>query len=153
MAAQRPDEQGGRHVADRNGDDVRLRGRRRRPRGECRAGPARRRPVSLVRFSGDVDFDATAYLVIAYFVATLATGIYGSLVAMREGRFAPTRGYGGIPVEIRSSEVPIRPPNPERDRAAAERGGGRLVRLHRSRRRHRLVAVEEALGPGHLVAT
>ena len=74
---------------------------------------------SLVRFSGDVDFDATAYLVIAYFVATLATGIYGSLVAMREGRFAPTRGYGGIPVEIRSSEVPIRPPNPERDRAAA----------------------------------
>lgn len=56
----------------------------------------------LARFGGDVDFDdASAYLIVIYFASTLASGAYGALLSWREGRFAPTRGVGGIPVETR----------------------------------------------------
>jgi hypothetical protein len=56
----------------------------------------------MVRFNGDIDFDgAAAYLIAAYFASTLVSGCYGALMSWREGRFAPTRGVGGIPVETR----------------------------------------------------
>jgi hypothetical protein len=56
----------------------------------------------LVRFSGDVDFDGAAgWLIVAYFASTLASGCYGAAVCWREGRFGPTQGTGGIPVETR----------------------------------------------------
>jgi hypothetical protein len=58
---------------------------------------------SLVRFSGDVDFgEPGAWLVIAYFSAMIATGSYAAWSALREGRFAPLEGVGGIPVEPRT---------------------------------------------------
>jgi len=58
---------------------------------------------ALVRFSGDVAFaDVSAYLLIAYFAGTLASGSYAASVAWREGRFAPIAGVGGIPVEPRT---------------------------------------------------
>ncbi len=58
---------------------------------------------SMVRFSGDVDYgDAAAWLIVAYFASTLASGAYGTLLCLREHRFAPTRGVGGIPVETRT---------------------------------------------------
>jgi hypothetical protein len=59
---------------------------------------------SLVRFNGDVAFDeVSVWLVIAFFVSTLASGAYATWIAWQEGRFAPIRGVGGIPVEPRSA--------------------------------------------------
>jgi len=59
---------------------------------------------ALVRFSDDVAFaDVSAYLLIAYFAGTLASGSYAASVAWREGRFAPIEGVGGIPVEPRTA--------------------------------------------------
>jgi hypothetical protein len=56
----------------------------------------------MVRFSDDVDFDGIgAWLIVVYFAGTLASGAYGAALAWREGRFAPTRHVGGIPVETR----------------------------------------------------
>jgi hypothetical protein len=55
----------------------------------------------MARFGGDVDFGAGAYLIAAYFASTLASGCYGALLSLRERRFEPTRGVGGIPVETR----------------------------------------------------
>jgi hypothetical protein len=56
----------------------------------------------MARFSGDVDYGgASAYLIGAYFASTLASGCYGAWLSLREGRFEPTRGVGGIPVETR----------------------------------------------------
>jgi len=60
----------------------------------------------MARYAGDVDFThPSAYLLTAYMLATLATGAYGAALARREGRFAPTTGLGGIPVELRTSAV------------------------------------------------
>ena len=57
----------------------------------------------LARFEGHVDFDdATAYLIVAYFASTLLSGAYGAALSWRDGRFAPTEGAGGIPVETRA---------------------------------------------------
>lgn len=57
----------------------------------------------LARFAGDVDFDgASAYLIVVYFASTLASGCYGAMLSWRDGRFAPTQGAGGIPVETRA---------------------------------------------------
>ena len=40
---------------------------------------------SMVRFSGDVDYgDAAAWLIVAYFASTLASGAYGTLLCLRE---------------------------------------------------------------------
>lgn len=61
--------------------------------------------LSLARFAGELDFDALgAFLLVAYFAAILASGACGSRLAWREGRFAPTDGLGGIPVELRPAE-------------------------------------------------
>jgi hypothetical protein len=57
----------------------------------------------LARFEGHVDFDdAAAYAIVAYFASTLLSGAYGAALCWREGRFAPTEGAGGIPVETRA---------------------------------------------------
>ena len=55
----------------------------------------------MARFGGDVDFGVGAYLIAAYFASTIASGCYGALMSLRERRFEPTRGVGGIPVETR----------------------------------------------------
>jgi hypothetical protein len=56
----------------------------------------------LARFEGHVEFDdPVAYAIVAYFASTLLSGAYGALLCWREGRFAPTEGAGGIPVETR----------------------------------------------------
>jgi hypothetical protein len=56
----------------------------------------------MARFNDDVDFDGIgAWLIVAYFASTLASGCYGAAMSWREGRFAPTRHVGGIPVETR----------------------------------------------------
>jgi len=61
----------------------------------------------LARFESHVDFDETsAYLLVLYFVATFATGAWAAWIAWREGRFAPTQGAGGIPVEPRTPPAP-----------------------------------------------
>jgi hypothetical protein len=66
---------------------------------------------SLVRFSGDVAFDeVSAWLLIVYFLSMLASGSYGSWLALSEGRFTPVEGVGGIPVEPRLAVEPVRPP-------------------------------------------
>jgi hypothetical protein len=59
---------------------------------------------SIVRFNGDVAFgEVSVWLVIAFFVSMLASGAYAAWSAWQEGRFAPIRGAGGIPVEPRSA--------------------------------------------------
>ena len=64
---------------------------------------------SLARFSGDVAFDEiSAWLLILYFLSMLASGSYGALLALKEGRFAPVEGVGGIPVEPRLAAEPSR---------------------------------------------
>jgi hypothetical protein len=58
--------------------------------------------LSLLRFSGDVDFgELSAWLVVVYFVSMLVSGGYAAWIAWREGFFAPIEGAGGIPVEPR----------------------------------------------------
>jgi hypothetical protein len=62
----------------------------------------------LARYAGDIDFtDPSAYLLAGYMLATLASGAYGAALARREGRFAPTPGLGGIPVELRARSTPL----------------------------------------------
>ena len=57
----------------------------------------------LARYAGDIDFtNPSASILTAYMLATLTSGAYGTLLAWREGRFAPTSGLGGIPVEVRA---------------------------------------------------
>ena len=56
----------------------------------------------LIRFGDDVDFgELSAWLIVAFFVSMLASGAAAALSAWREGRYAPTPGVGGIPVEPR----------------------------------------------------
>jgi hypothetical protein len=62
----------------------------------------------LLRFGGDVDFgEVSAWLIVAFFVSMIASGAAAAATAWREGRFAPTPGVGGIPVEPR-----VAPPAP-----------------------------------------
>jgi hypothetical protein len=59
----------------------------------------------LARFAGDVDFaSAGAFVLLAYLLSTLVTGAYATRLALREGRFAPTQGARGIPVELRFTD-------------------------------------------------
>jgi hypothetical protein len=79
----------------------------------------------LLRFGGDVDFaEVSAWLIVAFFASMLALGAATAAAAWREGRFAPTPGVGGIPVEPRlvvpsTDGAPAGPaalPNPRRGR-------------------------------------
>jgi hypothetical protein len=57
---------------------------------------------AIARFGGDADLgDPAAAALIAYLVASVASGAYAARVALAEGRFAPTAVRGGIPVELR----------------------------------------------------
>jgi hypothetical protein len=59
----------------------------------------------LARFAGDVDFaSAGAFVLTAYLLSTLVTGSYAGWLALREGRFVPTEGARGIPVELRFTD-------------------------------------------------
>jgi hypothetical protein len=89
--------------------------------------------IALVRFGGDAELGAgTGVAFVAFAVAILGSGIYGTLVAFREGRFAPALEPGGIPVELR----PLAPSAP-----AAERD-----LLRRALRRSHQTPVDERLG-------
>jgi hypothetical protein len=59
----------------------------------------------LARFAGDVDFaSGEAFVLLAYLLSTLITGAYATRLALREGRFTPTQGARGIPVELRFTD-------------------------------------------------
>jgi hypothetical protein len=81
--------------------------------------------LSLLRFSGDVDFgELSAWLVVVYFVSMLVSGGYAAWIAWREGFFAPIEGAGGIPVEPR---VTAPAPLPGRAQESALLVGGESV--------------------------
>jgi hypothetical protein len=62
--------------------------------------------LSLIRFADEVDFgELGAWLLIAFFASMLVTGTAGGVSALREGRFAPVEGVGGLPVELRQTVV------------------------------------------------
>jgi hypothetical protein len=70
--------------------------------------------LSLLRFAGDIDFgELGIWLLIAFFASMLVTGIAGAVSALREGRFAPVEGVGGVPVELRQVAVAAAPPVPD----------------------------------------
>jgi hypothetical protein len=78
--------------------------------------------LGLARYAGDLDLASpSAYLLVTYMLATLASGSYGAVLAQREGRFTPTTGLGGIPVELRApaaGPAPAQLPVPNGRRAS-----------------------------------
>ena len=78
--------------------------------------------LGLARYAGDIDLAGPgAYLLAAYMLATLASGTYGAVLARHEGRFTPTTGLGGIPVELRApaaGPAPAHLPVPAREQSS-----------------------------------
>jgi hypothetical protein len=78
--------------------------------------------LGLARYANDLDLAGpSAYLLVTYMLATLASGSYGAVLAQREGRFTPTTGLGGIPVELRApaaGPAPAQLPVPNGRRAS-----------------------------------
>ncbi len=65
--------------------------------------------LGLARFGDEVDFGSLSGIAfVALLASVLAAGIYGALICLREGRYAPSRPPGGVPVELRE---------PSRDRS------------------------------------
>lgn len=59
--------------------------------------------LNLARFLGDVDADSpSTWILSAGFLATLLIGAWSAWHSWREGRYAPTEGLGGLPVEVRA---------------------------------------------------
>jgi hypothetical protein len=54
-----------------------------------------------------VDFSSVSgVLFVAFLVSVLLAGLYGALLSLREGRYAPTLEPGGVPVELRQGNPP-----------------------------------------------
>jgi hypothetical protein len=56
--------------------------------------------LGLARFGDDVAAELSLWLIVAFFLSMLATGLAGSVLAWRGGWFAPIAGVGGFPVEL-----------------------------------------------------
>jgi hypothetical protein len=58
--------------------------------------------LGVARFSDDIDFALVSSWVYVGFAATsLAIGLYGARLCLREGRYAAVLAHGGVPVELR----------------------------------------------------
>jgi hypothetical protein len=63
--------------------------------------------LGLARFGDEVDFSSVSgVLFVAFLVSVLLAGLYGALLSLREGRYAPVLEPGGVPVELRQGNPP-----------------------------------------------
>jgi hypothetical protein len=82
--------------------------------------------LALVRFGGDAELgSAEGVVFVAFAVAILGSGTYGTLMALREGRFVPALEPGGIPVELRRLAPSV--PAAELESVGAADGGVNAV--------------------------